>query len=339
MKSLVFFWVAALLLTGSCTNIPLAGVKPSKRPAHSIEFSRGALHVDLASGKSWGLEPVWPDTASDDQVREILLYLLENDRDFSQTEISTRHRIPSELRLFHLSSVEKRIGSARAVYVLDTLAIQNWFLKQYARGDLYFASELFTQDSLPVFELLLPVDSVWVPDNELFLPNSPREYRSGIHRGIDFQANWGTPFRSIADGVVVRADHAYAEPGPEQWQAWSAASADIGHTPDDLFYNVFMGRALIIDHGFNLFPGYRTISIYAHLAEINADIRPGTRVTRGQLLGLTGNSGTLPATRGTLEQAHLHLEVILQGKTGDIYLGQETHNEDLYPYLSRIFSP
>ena len=33
------------------------------------------------------------------------------------------------------------------------------------------------------------------------IPNAPRNYRNGTHRGLDFFANWGTPVRSVADGV------------------------------------------------------------------------------------------------------------------------------------------
>lgn len=337
MKNNAVFLAFVLLLTGSCTQLPVSKVKPARHQIPEIDFSRGTLKVDLGAGKAWELESVWPDTATDEQIEEVLLQILESYN--GKSPVSTRKQIPADLRNFHLSSVTRTPDNTKAVYTLDTLAIRTWLLRQVSHGNLYFSSGLFTQDSMPVFELLLPVDSVPVPESDLFLPNSARTYRNGIHRGIDFQVNWGTPFKAIADGVVVRADHRFTGFSPEQWLGWSSISSDVGRTPDDLFYNVFMGRALIIDHGFNLFPGYRTISIYAHLEEIGNDILPGTRVERGQVLGVTGNSGTLPAARGERGQAHLHLEVILQGKNGDTYLGQDTSHEDLYPYLSRIFTP
>ena len=55
--------------------------------------------------------------------------------------------------------------------------------------------------------LLLPCKNVPVPKRTMRLPNAPRTYRSGIHRGIDFFANWGTPVNAVASGTIVRADH------------------------------------------------------------------------------------------------------------------------------------
>ena len=60
-------------------------------------------------------------------------------------------------------------------------------------------------------KILLPCANVPVPKRTMRLPNAPRDYRSGTHRGVDFFANWGTPVRSVADGIVVRSDRHYEE--------------------------------------------------------------------------------------------------------------------------------
>ena len=60
-------------------------------------------------------------------------------------------------------------------------------------------------------KLLLPCENTKVPKRSTRLPNALREYRNGIHRGIDFFANWGTDVRAVAKGFVVRADHNYIE--------------------------------------------------------------------------------------------------------------------------------
>ena len=57
--------------------------------------------------------------------------------------------------------------------------------------------------------LSLPCYGVPVPKRTMRLPNAPRNYRNGTHRGLDFFANWGTPVRSVAEGVVVRSDLHY----------------------------------------------------------------------------------------------------------------------------------
>lgn len=88
-----------------------------------------------------------------------------------------------------------------------------------------------------------------------------------MHTGVDFLAPTGTPIYSTGNGVVVSAErnnHGY-------------------------------GRMVVIDHGY----GYQTL--YAHLSQIK--VRPGQQVTRGEIIGLVGNTGISTAP-------HLHYEVI-----------------------------
>ena len=111
----------------------------------------------------------------------------------------------------------------------------------------------------------------------------------------------------------------------------------VGHTPSDIFNNVLLGKSIIIDHGFNLVPGFRAISIYAHLSSINEKIIGGANVEQGQLIGKTGNTGTRPSTLGTKKESHLHWELILQKDNDEIYLGKGMAYEPLYKMLSEIF--
>ena len=111
----------------------------------------------------------------------------------------------------------------------------------------------------------------------------------------------------------------------------------VGHTPSDIFNNILLGKSIIIDHGFNLIPGFRTISIYAHLSDIDKKIIGGAKVEAGQMIGKTGNSGTRPSTHGTKKEAHLHWELILQKNNKEIYLGKDMQYDKLYNMLSNIF--
>jgi murein DD-endopeptidase MepM/ murein hydrolase activator NlpD len=115
------------------------------------------------------------------------------------------------------------------------------------------------------------------------------------------------------------------------------ASAKVGHTPSDIFNNVLLGQAIFLDHGFDLIPGFRTISIYAHLSHINENIKPGTKIKMGDVMGKTGNSGIRESTLGSRAGAHLHWEMILQKDEQEIYLGKDVSNPDLYEMLNRIF--
>jgi len=79
---------------------------------------------------------------------------------------------------------------------------------------------------------------------------------SSRHRGIDLAAPVGTPVRSTAAGVVQRT-------GQDSTR----------------------GRYIIVRHP----NGYTTH--YYHLSRLQADIRPGRRVSQGQVIGKVGNTG------------------------------------------------
>jgi murein DD-endopeptidase MepM/ murein hydrolase activator NlpD len=87
------------------------------------------------------------------------------------------------------------------------------------------------------------------------------------HGGADFRADIGTPVYSTANGKI----------------RYSGLKGTLG-------------RIIIVDHGF----GYETL--YAHLSTVAKDIRIGNEVTRGMLIGYSGNSGLT-------EGPHLHYEI------------------------------
>ncbi len=186
--------------------------------------------------------------------------------------------------------------------------------------------------------LSLPCYEVPVPKRTMRLPNAPRNYRNGIHRGLDFFANWGTPVRSVADGVVVRSDLHYEEVPADFRENLLKATTKVGHTPSDIFNSVLLGKSVFLDHGFDLIPGFRTISIYAHLSHIEKEIVPGAVVKRGELLGKSGNTGMRESTIGSKAGSHLHWEMILQKGEQEIYLGKGMSNPELYDMLFRIFN-
>ena len=186
--------------------------------------------------------------------------------------------------------------------------------------------------------LSLPCYGVPVPKRTMRLPNAPRNYRKGIHRGLDFFANWGTPVRSVADGVVVRSDLHYEEVPADFRENLLKATTKVGYTPSDIFNNVLLGKSVFLDHGFDLIPGFRTISIYAHLSYIEREIVPGAVVKRGELLGKSGNTGMRESTIGSKAGSHLHWEMILQKGEQEIFLGKGMSNPELYDMLLRIFN-
>jgi len=92
-----------------------------------------------------------------------------------------------------------------------------------------------------------------------------------FHKGIDFTAPKGTAIISSGDGKVLRVE--------EKKRGY--------------------GKNIIIDHGY----GYTTL--YGHLSQI--DVKVGEKVTRGQVIGKIGSTGTSTAP-------HLHYEVRINGQ-------------------------
>ncbi len=93
-----------------------------------------------------------------------------------------------------------------------------------------------------------------------------------MHWGIDFTAPKGTPVFATANGTVSLPDRA----------------STTGY-----------GITVLVNHGF----GYQTF--YTHLSR--AAVKPGQKVTRGQIIGYVGSTGLAVAP-------HLHYEVIKNGK-------------------------
>ncbi len=194
-----------------------------------------------------------------------------------------------------------------------------------------------TLKDLNNIKLLIPCIDTKVPDQQLLLPNAPRAYRHGTHRGIDFYVNWGSSVRSVADGVVVRAEHGYQEMEADFRLDVLNDTKILGRTPSDIFEHLLLGQAVYIDHGFDLVSGYRAITIYAHLSHINSNVRIGSTIRRGQEIGRSGNSGTEDSTLKKKTGAHLHWEMILQNKSGEYYLGQGEKYDVLYPFIKNLF--
>ncbi|MEE9166822.1 MAG: M23 family metallopeptidase [Candidatus Neomarinimicrobiota bacterium] len=191
---------------------------------------------------------------------------------------------------------------------------------------------------LSQLSLLLPCPNVPVPEDANLLPNAPRDYRSGTHRGIDFPAPYGSQVRSVADGIVTRADHDYREITNEFRDSLLKKASFIGYTPSDVFEHILLGRSVFIDHGVDMVPGKRLVSIHAHLSQIDESIQVGKSVRRGQLVGLCGNSGTSDGAEGTRQGAHLHYELIIQDENGEWYMGQGLPHPELIDLLNAIFN-
>jgi len=101
--------------------------------------------------------------------------------------------------------------------------------------------------------------------------SDPFRGSAAMHAGIDLSGPIGTPIYATADGVVSTA-------------GWNSGG---------------YGNLVKVDHG----RGIETR--YGHLSAIT--VRPGDRITRGQVIGRMGSTG-----RST--GSHLHYEVRIDGR-------------------------
>ena len=93
------------------------------------------------------------------------------------------------------------------------------------------------------------------------------------HAGLDVAVDRGTPVKASAQGQVLAVD--------------------------DYFFN---GKTIFVDHGNGL------ITMYCHLERI--DVKPGETVSKGQRIGLSGETGRATGS-------HLHWSVVLNGAMVD----------------------
>ncbi len=174
----------------------------------------------------------------------------------------------------------------------------------------------------------IPLD---VPES---LPNSPREYRSGTHRGIDFICmERGRGGSAAMPGRVLVAVGDYQDPTPEERSAVLGIAAETGVTPPWTLAMMY-GNYVVIDHG--VIPGVgHVVSIYAHFDSLDESITPGVAVEAGQLLGEIGNKGTNAASQGTErpQSIHLHWELYVD----DLFLGAGLGYSDTREIYSTLF--
>jgi hypothetical protein len=139
-------------------------------------------------------------------------------------------------------------------------------------------------------------------------PDGPRDYRCGTatykgHSGLDIRAPSAASAQrnpiavvAAADGVVLRVRDGVRD----------VFVREIGR---DAVNAVGCGNAAVVSHG----QGWETL--YCHMKQGSVAVKPGDRVQRGQRLGDVGYSGLA-------DMAHVHFQVMHQGKVVDPFTGK-----------------
>lgn len=180
----------------------------------------------------------------------------------------------------------------------------------------------------------VPIPGATISSRRSHLPGALRAYRNGRHEGFDFysgtisvEIGYGTPIVAVASGEVIRADHDYVELTEAEYGAIIAEAVQLSDTSTDGL-DKLRGRQVWVLH-----PG-GFISRYAHLAAVSPTVTVGNTVNAGDVVGTTGNSGTIEAVWDTEDDPHPHVEIWQQHGT---YLGDGLTPEEIWPLAGQVF--
>jgi len=166
---------------------------------------------------------------------------------------------------------------------------------------------------------IVPLEGADVPDDPALMPGAPRDYRAGIHEGVDFPAPPGTAVLAAATGKVVRVDTSFLDWTREQQDIALYEALTLGHTPAATLDRI-RGRQVWIDHGKGV------VTRYAHLSTVEP-LSVGQLIEAGTPIGAVGSSGYPQGG------AHLHFEV----RVGEDYYGDGLSGDALIRAVSRLF--
>jgi hypothetical protein len=159
--------------------------------------------------------------------------------------------------------------------------------------------------------LLFPIAGQGLPGHPGVFPGARRLYRYGVHEGMDiFGPSMGTPVRAVKDGTILRADANFVDMSAAKYDA-VMEQCRREHRTTEKNEDLFRGCQVWVDHGNGV------VTRYAHLSRINPALKLDQKVSRGDLLGFVGVSGTGENLPGRAKYPHLHFEIRMAGK----YLG------------------
>jgi murein DD-endopeptidase MepM/ murein hydrolase activator NlpD len=179
-----------------------------------------------------------------------------------------------------------------------------------------------------------PIAGGCLPQNDDLMPGAPRQYRNGIHEGMDFydsdnctSIGLGTEVLAAKPGTIIRADSDYHDLTAAEISDLEARARFNGSDPQ--IEDAFRGRQVWVDHGNGI------VTRYAHLSGIADGIEMGKHVNQGELIAYVGESGTPESVTDPGTQYHLHFEV----RVGDTYLGEGLQVDEVRRLYDQVFSP
>jgi hypothetical protein len=129
-------------------------------------------------------------------------------------------------------------------------------------------------------------------------------------RGCSARVVVGTPSRAAESGRVVRCDCLFTDMNLSKFNR-VMRQCFTEHNTSDANEDLLRGCQVWIDHGNGL------LTKYAHLDQTRPGLRSGAYISRGEVVGGIGVSGTGQNLPGRGKHPHLHFEIWLDGR----YLG------------------
>ena len=187
-----------------------------------------------------------------------------------------------------------------------------------------------TNGNVPLAGFIFPISGGCLPTGDQLMPNAPREYRLGIHEGVDLYnvdnctaIGLGTPVMAAKAGRIIRIDTTYVDLTVDSLDALLANPT----TADSL--DAFRGRQVWIDHGGGI------VTRYCHLSDVETGLQAGQSVTAGQTIAFVGESGTPESVSAPGNEYHLHFEL----RVGSSYLGADEDPATLRTRYLDLFAP
>lgn len=183
--------------------------------------------------------------------------------------------------------------------------------------------------------MAVPIQGGRLPHHPGVFPGARRQYRFGVHKGLDFfndqcgvKIITGTPVLAADGGKVIRVDKNFTDMNATTF-ARVMSQCYQEHRTSEKNEDLFRGCQVWIDHGNGL------VTRYAHLSKINTKLAPNSFVKRGDVIGFVGYSGTGQNLPGRAKFPHLHFEIWLDGK----YLGWGLTPSETVGVYEDIFGP
>lgn len=156
-----------------------------------------------------------------------------------------------------------------------------------------------------------PLKGASLSQYDSHLPGADRSYRNGTHEGIDWYGgvtgipvDRTTPVISMAEGIVVRADHDYTELNQADRGNILTIAMNLDHTPEYIL-DKLRGQSVWVQYPQGV------LVRYAHLSVIEDSITIGKTVKKGEVIGYVGNSGTSDGVKGNNQGLHLHSDILI----------------------------